>query len=173
MKVIIINGAARNGKDQFVNFFTKNYEFKTVNWSTIDKVKKVAKSNFGWDGKKTDEARLFLSEIKRVWSDYNDGPFKYMVNKISKHFDKLDKKDKKNMIYFIHCREPKEIQKFVDYYVDDCITILLKREDREVPNNDSDKNVSNFNYDYTIDNDGDKKLLKKKSLEFIEILKNK
>lgn len=173
MKVVIVNGSASTGKDNFVNFFKKNYEHKCINWSTIDKVKKVAKSNFGWDGKKTDEARLFLSEIKRVWSDYNDGPFQHMVNKISKHFDKLDKKDKKNMIYFIHCREPKEIQKFVDYYSSDCITILLKREDREVPNNDSDKNVANFNYDYTIDNEGDKKELKKKSIDFIKELKNK
>ena len=41
MKVIIINGSSRVGKDQFANFFKKHYEYKSVNWSTIDKVKKI------------------------------------------------------------------------------------------------------------------------------------
>lgn len=170
MKIVILNGSARNGKDQFANFFKKKYKYKCVNWSTIDKVKNVSKRNFGWNGKKTDEARLFLSEIKRVWSEYNNGPFVDMTNKISDHYSKLDKKDQLNMIYFIHCREPHEIQKFVDKYGDDCITLLLKREDREVPNNESDKNVANFNYDFTIDNNGDKEKLKIQAIEFINTL---
>ena len=173
MKIIIINGSSSVGKDNFANFFKKHYEYKSVNWSTIDKVKKVSKRNFGWNGKKTDEARLFLSEIKRVWTNFNNGPFEDMINKITKHYSKLEKKEQQNMIYFIHCREAHEIQKFVDKYGDDCKTILLKREDREVPNNDSDRNVANFNYDFTIDNNGNKQDLKKQSLEFINTLTKK
>ena len=173
MKVIIINGSSRVGKDQFANFFKAHYGYKSVNWSTIDKVKKISKRNFGWNGKKTEEARLFLSEIKRVWTEFNNGPFVDMTNKITNHFLKLDKKEQQNMIYFIHCREPHEIQKFVDKYGEDCITLLLKREDRTVPNNESDKNVANFNYDFTIDNNGNKEDLKSQSLEFIKTLTKK
>ena len=124
MKIIIVNGSNNSGKDQFANFFKKHYEYKSVNWSTIDKVKKVSKRNFGWNGKKTDEARLFLSEIKRVWTNFNNGPFVDMTNKITKHYSKLENNDKENMIYFIHCREPHEIQKFVDGK-DDIILSLL------------------------------------------------
>mgnify|MGYP003413829183 CR=1 FL=1 len=28
---------------------------------------------------------------------------------------------------FIHCREPKEIQRFKDYYGKECITLLIRR----------------------------------------------
>lgn len=168
MRIIIINGSASTGKDNFVNYFKKHYNFKCFNWSTIDKVKKVSKRNFGWNGKKTEDARLFLSEIKRVWSEFNNGPFEDMVNKISKSYEKLEKNDKENVVYFIHCREPQEIQKFVDKYKDKCITILLKRDDRDVPNNDSDKNVSNFNYNYLIENSGNKKDLEKEAIKFLK-----
>ena len=171
MKIIIVNGSNNSGKDQFANFFKKHYEYKSVNWSTIDKVKKISKRNFGWNGKKTDEARKFLSEIKRVWSEFNNGPFEDMVNKISKYNANLPKSERQNIVYFIHCREPHEIQKFVDKYGKKCITVLLKREDREVANNDSDKNVANYEYDFYIDNNGDKKELEKQVIEFIETIK--
>ena len=170
MKVVILNGSAKSGKDQFASFFAKEYK-NCVNWSTIDKVKTVAKRNFDWDGKKTNEARKFLSEIKRVWSEYNNGPFNDIIDKINKHNLKLDKKEKKDFIYFIHCREPHEIQKFVDVFGIKCITVLLKRDDREVPDNDSDRNVDNFNYNYIIENTGDKNDLKNKSLSFLKEIK--
>ena len=173
MKVIVVNGSSSVGKDNFVNFFKKHYEYKCMNWSAIDKVKKIAKRNFGWNGKKTDEARKFLSEIKRIWIEFNNGPFEDIVKKISKHLSKLSEIDQQNIIYFIHCREPYEIKKLADKYGDNCITILLKREDREVPNNDSDKNVANYDYDFVIENNGNKKDLEKEAITFIENIKNK
>ena len=171
MKVIILNGAACTGKDNFANYFKKHYKYKCINWSTIDKVKKISKRNFGWDGKKTEPARKFLSEVKRIWGEYNNGPFNDMVKQISTHYSKLDKKDKKNFIYFIHCREPYEIQKFVDKYGKKCSTLLLRREDREVPDNLADKNVNNFNYDFVIENNGNKKDLEKQAIDFIDKIK--
>jgi len=172
MKVIIINGSNSVGKDNFANFFKKHYEYKSVNWSTIDEVKKISKRNFNWNGDKTDEARKFLSEVKRVWSEFNNGPFEDMVKKISKYNSNLEKSVRNNIIYFIHCREPYEIQKFVDKYGKKCLTLLLKRDDREVANNDSDKNVANYEYDFYFDNNGDKKELEKQVIEFIEKIKS-
>jgi hypothetical protein len=168
MKIIIINGSAKNGKTNFANFFEKNYKYKCVIWSTIDKVKGVSKRNFGWNGKKTDEARKFLAELKRIWIEFNNGPFNEMINKISTHYSNLNSKDKKNFVYLIDCREPSEIQKFVDKYGKDCITILLKRNDREIPDNYADKNVDYFNYHYIIDNNRSKKELEKEAIKFIE-----
>ena len=43
----------------------------------------------------TDDARKFLSEMKRIWSEYNNGPFNDVVEKIDKHNKKLDKKEEK------------------------------------------------------------------------------
>ena len=172
MKIVIVNGAPMNGKTNFAKFFKKHYKHKCINWSTIDKIKKLSKRHFGWDGRKTDEARKFLSEIKRVWVEYNNGPFNDMVRQIDKHHEKLNKKDKKNFIYFIDCREPYEIQKFVDKYGDNCTTILLKRDDREVPDNEADKNVAKFKYDYIIENNGVKEDLEQEAIKFIEKMKN-
>jgi polyhydroxyalkanoate synthesis regulator phasin len=172
MRVIIINGSGRVGKDQFTNYVKKHYDGKCLNWSTIDKVKKISKRNFGWGGIKTDEARRFLSEMKRIWSEYNNGPFLDMVKQISNFNSKLNKKDKRNVIYFIHCREPQEIQKFVDKYDEKCTTLLLKRDDRDVPDNLSDKNVNNFNYDFVIQNNGNKKDLEKEAINFLEKIKS-
>ena len=170
MRIIILNGSAKSGKDQFAKFCKKHHN-ECVNWSTIDKVKKIAKRNFGWDDKKTDEARLFLSEIKRVWSEFNNGPFEDMIKKIDNHYSKLDEKEKDVFLYFIHCREPHEIQKFVDKYKEYCITGLLERNDREVPNNNSDRNVANFNYNFKLENNGNKKDLENHAIKFIEIIK--
>lgn len=165
MKVIIINGSARSGKDKFVKFFADNYEHKCFNWSTIDDVKRISKKHFGWNGRKNNKSRLFLSEMKRIWAEFNDGPFRNMVNKISDHYNKSGDE---NNIYFIHVREPEEIKKFVEEYKENCITILLKRDDRKVPNNNSDKNVNNFDYDYIINNNGVEKDLEIESLNFLE-----
>ena len=92
---------------------------------------------------------------------------------IDKPSKQLTKDEKDNIIYFIHCREPHEIQKFVDKYKDKCITILLERNDRDVPNNTSDKNVANFNYDYIINNNGNKKDLEKEAINFLEKINKK
>jgi len=73
--LILINGANNSGKDQFVEFFAKHYKFKTVNLSTIDRVKELSEQYFGWNGKKTEEARKFLAEMKRIWAEFNNGPF--------------------------------------------------------------------------------------------------
>jgi len=171
MKIIIVNGSSGVGKDEFANLFKKNYQNKCYNWSTIDKVKKISKNNFGWNGDKTDEARKFLSEIKRIWTEFNNGPFIHMKKKILKHHSNLEKNHKTNIVYFIHCREPLEIKKFQNEFGDRCITLLVKRNNIEIPDNESDKNVEDFIYDYIIENDGDKKDLEEKAIKFIKKIK--
>lgn len=175
MQVIIISGANNSGKDQFVDFFIKHYEFKSINMSTIDRIKEISKKYFDWDGKKTEPARKFLSEIKRIWAEYNNGPFLYMTKKIKEYYSKLSKKDKKNFVFFIHCREPEEIQKFKDLYKDKCIAILIKREIRtdknKIANNSSDMNVDNYEYDKIIFNNGNKIDLEVEAVNFIKKIK--
>lgn len=173
MFVIIVNGSSRTGKDNFAKFFMEQYKYKAYSWSTIDDVKEISKKNFGWNGKKTEEARRFLANIKKAWAEYNNGPFENMKNKINKHYSRLNKKNKDNVVYFIHCREPEEIQKFKDEYKENFMSILLKREDRTVPDNHADKNVDNYNYDKIIQNSGSKADLRIEATKFLEEIKNK
>lgn len=165
MKVIVINGVGRCGKDTFVELFKKEYEYRCENYSTIDYIKQISADKFGWDGKKNDKSRKFLSDLKKLWTDYNNGPFNNLVDKI-KHNEKYFSSKNKDIIYFIHCREPEEIQKFVDYYKEKCITLLIERN-VDVPDNYSDNSVYNFNYDYTIENNGTIPELTKKAKLFI------
>lgn len=171
MKIIIINGSAKSGKDKFVKFFREVSGLRIKNFSSIDKVKSISELCFGWDGKKDDKSRKFLSDIKRIWSQYNDGPTKDILNKIEtdKQYCIDNNKDINKNIYFLHIREPNEIKKIKDNY-NNCITLLI-RKDVIVPDNDSDKNVENYDYDYTIYNNGSVDDLKNESLKFFEKIK--
>ncbi|NPV12999.1 MAG: hypothetical protein HPY57_14630 [Ignavibacteria bacterium] len=145
IQVILINGHPKSGKDKFVWYckkYCKTMGIKVYNFSTVDKVKKVAKK-LGWDGSKTDEARKFLADMKRIWTSYNDGPFKSTIKRI-------EKKINERSIFFIHCREPEEIKKFVDYY-GDIITTLYLDKPGHVPDNPADKNVKNYKYQHWLD----------------------
>lgn len=166
MKVIIINGAAASGKDQFVKYFQKHYPYQCCNWSTIDKVKEIAQNHLGWDGEKIENARLFLSELKRIWSDYNNGPFQWMVKKIDSHYQEQNDEDKSKVVYFIHCRESDEIQKFKATYGNKCHTLLIQRDGMKMPENKSDKNVGRYPYDFINENNGDLNELEIKARNF-------
>lgn len=158
MKVIVINGSNSTGKDKFARLFSEHYFGKVSNISSVDHIKNAAKEYFGWDGKKSDDSRKFLSDLKNLCREYNNGPFQYVVDKI---------KEKNCDVNFVHCREPEEIQKFKEYYKDDFISIILKKDDRYVADNDADKNVSNYNYDFEIDNNSDIDNLEKQVINFI------
>lgn len=176
MYVILLNGSNNSGKDNFVNFFIKHYKYGAINLSTIDRIKELSKKHFGWDGKKNEISRKFLSDLKRIWAEFNNGPFLYTVEKIKEHYSKLTKKEQNNFVYFIHCREPEEIEKFKNKYKEKCITVLIKREIRtekhKIANNLSDMNVDNYNYDKIILNNGSKIDLELESVKFLEFLKN-
>ena len=170
LRILIINGSAKSGKDTFVELFAKNYPGLCLNWSTIDIVKEIAQNHLGWDGVKTDASRLFLSEFKRIWNEFNNGAYRFMIYKINQHYQSLKPLQKNSVIYFIHCREPEEIERFKNEFGKKCITLLIERPNIEVPNNDSDKNVSGYNYDYSIKNNGTIELLERKAIEFIDEL---
>jgi hypothetical protein len=70
------------------------------------------------------------------------------------------------------CREPFEIQKFVNYYgTRMCKTILVERPDVTlVPDNAGDNGVRDYCYDYIITNDGDLEKLDQSAYEFLGAL---
>ena len=144
----IINGVARSGKDTVVGLVEKLSREIVINLSTVDLPKQIAKT-MGWDGfTKDDKSRKLISDIKDLITNYNDGIFFSL-----KQFCLSDRLDS---IIFIHCREPKEIAKFKDYFGSSCTTLLVTASKRinHVPNNHADQEVNNYVYDKYIDNDG-------------------
>lgn len=160
-QIIIINGTGGSGKDTFVEFCSKYG--KIVNFSSIDKVKEIAKL-IGWDGQKTEKDRKFLSDLKKLTTDYNDMAFKNTTDAVAQ-FECSD-----NEILFIHIREPEEIQRAVSIFK--AKTLLVKRIGlANIKTNYSDANVDNYPYDYIINNTTLEEL-DKNALKFISEMKN-
>ena len=141
-EIVVINGTGGSGKDTFVEFCMKYAKVK--NFSSIDKVKEIA-TLIGWNGKKREKDRKFLSDLKKLTTEYNNMPF----NSIKDAIDEFNNSD--NEILFIHIREPEEIKKVVDAF--GAKTLLVKRVGlANIESNYSDANVENYPYDYVIEN---------------------
>lgn len=144
MKVVIINGSAGVGKDTFCNICAK--KVFVANISSVDEVKEIAKV-CGWNGEKDEHSRKFLSDLKAVLTEYNDGPFKYLVQRV-----KEAKREGMELV-FLHIREPEEIMRAREIF--DAKTLIIRAPKRVpvVPNNNSDMSVDNYVYDMEICND--------------------
>lgn len=158
--IIIINGTGGSGKDTFVEFCSKYT--KVMNFSSIDKVKEVA-TLIGWNGGKTDKDRKFLSDLKKLTTEYNDMAFNSIKDCVVKFDDSDDN------ILFIHIREPEEIKRAVNSF--NAKTLLVKRSGlSNIQTNYSDANVDNYDYDYIIENTTLEEL-DNKALNFVKKLK--
>ena len=169
LKIIIINGYGGSGKDTFVELVKQNTNCKHVeNISSIDPIKDLAIS-LGWDQEKNDKNRTMLSELKRVCNFYFGTSDKYVDEKVDEFTNSSD--DNSDLfLLFIHVREKEEIRKYMLKY--DAITLCITRPDIEIPTNDSDRQVMDFNYKFYVNNDKDIPTLRKKSESFVNILRN-
>ena len=141
-KIIIINGTGGSGKDTFVEFVSKYC--KVFNFSSVDKVKEIARM-VGWDGGKTEKDRKFLSDLKKLTTEYNDMAFKSIKSSVQE-FESSD-----NEIMFIHIREPEEIARAVKAF--NAKALLVRRTGLDIiTSNYSDASVENYNYDYVVEN---------------------
>lgn len=160
MKIIMVNGVARSGKDTLIQELSRalsfNNEYICLTYSTIDEVKRLAKT-LGWNGEKTEKSRKFLCDLKKLWTDFNNGPNNDVLKKVvskNTYEDILGKE----YIIFIQCREPAGIDFFKESFKKrniDCRTILVLRENVEIPDNPADNNVFDYSYDYYINNNED------------------
>lgn len=141
-RYVIINGTGSAGKDEFIKK-CKIFDDSVETISTIDYVKSLAK-HAGWDGKKDDRGRRFLSDLKDALIRYDDSPFKQTISN-AKAFD--------NKTVFIHCREPDEILKLKNELSATTLLITNKSVDGTIENH-ADKDVFSYEYDYVVDNSG-------------------
>ena len=160
--VIIINGAGGVGKDTLCSIAEKHFRVRNI--SSVDPIKEIA-SMCGWRGEKTDKARKFLSDLKRLTIDYNDFPTAWAI----REYEEFLKSDEEFM--FLHVREPEEIAKFVKASGGKAKTLLVRGGERMTKTaygNASDDCVEDYNYDYYFVND---KTLEEAERDFAELLK--
>jgi len=164
MKIVIINGYARSGKDTFVQMVEEELvNHLVLNVSSVDEIKEIAIEYFGWDGvEKSTKTRQLLSDLKILQTSYCDGPFNYMVRRINEFREVTTILEKAAI--FLHIREVDEIRKMKSHYPD-AITVLMYRPDFE---QDVISDIYNYPYDVTISNNGNLNDLRLKAKLFIE-----
>lgn len=144
-KIFIVNGKPRAGKDTFAELLSKHC--RVFKYSSVDKVKQIA-AKCGWDGGKTDADRRFLSQLKKITTEYNDMAYDDVAEKVA-YFLKTDFFD----VMLIDIREPEEIERAIEGFGAEAVFI----ENWHVPavlTNLSDRNVEEFEYDHIVKNNG-------------------
>lgn len=160
MKIILINGTGGVGKDTFVEICQRMVkQDEILNISTITPVKEAA-AILGWNGIKDTKGRKFLSDLKDLATECYD----LSANYISKIVE--ESKNSNVKAIFIHVREPEEIGRFQEMFNANTLLIKNKRV-KPIESNHADRNVENFFYDYTIDNDEGILELTRKAADFL------
>lgn len=159
-QIIVINGYPQSGKDTFVKFV--GMHVPTTQIVTSDPAKRALKE-LGWDGEDKYKVRNLLADLKRISVDNFDGSYKHILLEL---MNIAFYYAKRNWVVFIHSREPKEIDKLKKEL--GAKTLFINRPTKEIPNNDSDRNVENYKYDLIIDNLGTLEEFKERAEAFVE-----
>ena len=164
-KIFITSGVGRSGKDTFCEFVGKY--IPTYKYSIIDLPKEAAKV-LGWDGGKTEKDRKFLSDIMDLATEYNDIPFRDVLSVVTDFKNNLIEDE----VLFIDMRDPKDIARAVKDFGAE--TILIENPNaKKIESNHADANVSNYEYDYIIENNGTLEQLDDTVKSFIKTAINK
>ena len=158
---IIINGKGGVGKDALCDSLAARY--RVCNRSSITPIKEIARQH-GWNGEKDFRSRRFLAELKRVFSEYNDLPTKYLLDEHAKFMQSNDE------VLFVHIREADQIATFVLAIGGNCKTLLIRRDvegSQGVYGNRADDNVEDYPYDIIFDNN---KLFEESSSDFAALI---
>lgn len=173
LRVVIVNGRPGSGKTTFENMCQDILKSRCIIVSTIDGIKSMARYG-GWDGKKEPKDRKFLSDLKDLFTAYNNFPFNYVVDKIKtyeaelKTYDIIDQPH----VVFVDCREPQEIEKFKNYYGKKATTLIIWRAstDFNETSNHADEDVWKYKYDCIIENSGSLEELNAKAEGFLDLI---
>ena len=144
---VVINGRGGVGKDTLCDFAAERYCVRNV--SSITPIKEIARTH-GWNGEKDLRSRKFLSDLKRVFTEYNDLPTTYLLGEQAAFLENPDEQ-----ILFVHIRESDQIASFVSKAAAPCVTLLVRRDSEELAQcygNASDDDVENYPYEYYYDN---------------------
>ena len=143
--VVVINGAGGVGKDTMCTFAAEEYRVRNV--SSVEPIKTIARCG-GWDGDKSDKSRRLLSDLKALFTQYNDLCFRYICGQYEQFLNSDEQ------VMFVHIREPEEIARFVAAAPEHIKTLLITNSAKaaHVYQNASDDNVGQYDYDCVYDN---------------------
>lgn len=174
LRVVVVNGMPGSGKTSFEEICKEKAKPYCQVISTIDVIKTMARIG-GWRGEKTPKARKLLSDLKDLWTEYNDLSFVTIVNYINKWEEELGIYGVRNQphVLFVDSREPEEIKRFKDEL--GAVSVLIRRPSVESSeqSNHADANVLDYEYDWVLWNSGSKKDLENLASGFLDLIFNK
>lgn len=161
-EILIINGSGGVGKDTFVECLK---EFTSVfHTSIVNQVKSIAKA-IGWNGEKNENNRKFLSDLKVLIDEYNDGNYNN-VAAIMRDFREgiIDSE-----LLCIDMREGNQIERAKKEF--GAKSVLVTRNTvKHITSNIADAGVFNVKYDYHIENNGTIEDLRNTAKDFLKKL---
>ena len=172
MKILIVNGLPRSGKDTFCEaaFYGRGLVYPI---STIDRIKQIALFA-GWSGEKDAKGRKLLSDIKDALTLYNDLPRNYVLDYIRTKTEQLDNTfmvGSNDAIFLVQSREPEDIKRWKE--LNGAKSLYISREDvQQVWGNHADDNAADYGYDYYLTNNGTIFEWEQKAVEFIDKIRN-
>lgn len=168
MKVIVINGHAESGKSTFIQMCSEYPGAEVQEVSMVDAAKHMA-STIGWkESMKTPRDRKFLSDLKDLIDEYNEGSY-FFVREYLHNYAYLHDLSKQHIV-FIHAREPEDIKRLVKDFNAKTLVIRRKFIEDEPSSNHADANWWNFTYDFAVNNNGELEHLKQNSEEFMKYI---
>lgn len=162
-KILIINGSGGVGKDTFVNALRDFAEVTHI--SIVEPTKNLARQ-IGWNGRKSERDRKFLSDLKMLIDDYNDYNYGYISNIVRNYLDTPS--DGINLLC-IDMRERPQIERAKEEFGAE--TVLVKRDSvQHITSNVADAGVFDMEYNYIIENDGTIEDLTRVAKSFVGLL---
>lgn len=172
MKIILVGGKARSGKDTISDFleeYLKEKEKKVCRLQVSSYIKYYAMKYFNWDGKEETKPRELLIKLgtdiirNKIDENFHINRLLEDIKVLSYFFD-----------YFIvsDIRFPVEIEKIKDNYKD-VVTIKMIRESDELTidqkSNRTETSLDEYtDFDYIINNNKSLEDLKSKALDILK-----
>ena len=164
MKVILLSGKARSGKDTAADVILKKYN--GIPFAFADDVKKIAYNHFGWHGEKDELGRKLLQDIGTTGRNYNRDLW---ANKTVDMIQEWSLQSSDNQLAVVtDTRYPNEIQR-VKHEFSDVVTIRITRDSVEKLKHPSETALDQWtDWDYVVENNGTKEEFQRKILEIME-----
>lgn len=157
--IFVLNGSPRAGKNTFVDSFP----CKVTHYSYVDLTKRML-DHVGVDYHfKNDSARVLLESINNALEKYDDIPFKDICSVADDFLNGYFE----TVYLFIDVRKPENIKRFLDKYKGSRSVFI--HDGKTVSHaTESDSQVSNYSYDFYVDNTGTMENLKEEVQRFLK-----
>jgi dephospho-CoA kinase len=164
MKVILLSGKARSGKDTAAEVIFGKYD--GIPLAFADDIKTIAYDYFGWHGEKDELGRKLLQDIGTTGRNYNRDIW---VNDTIDKIQWWTRQSSDNQLAVVtDTRYPNEIQQ-IKHEFSDVATIRITRDSVEKLKHPSETALDQWtDWDYVVENNGTKEEFKTKILEIME-----